>query len=145
METVIEGNDIWFVARVRRPDNVILSRDDISGSGGSNSDALQIRIYDISKDSLGTGTNGRQVFQSNQADNNLSDVLLTATSGSALTTDGFWNGLDSEGYNFIYRVRASGAAYTAGRRFQAEFAFETTAYGTIRWTEMFYVKSALSV
>jgi hypothetical protein len=129
METVIEGNDIWFVARVRRPDNVILSRDDISGSGGSNSDALQIRIYDISKDSLGTGTNGRQVFQSNQADNN----------------DGFWNGLDSEGYNFIYRVRASGAAYTAGRRFQAEFAFETTAYGTIRWTEMFYVKSALSV
>jgi hypothetical protein len=44
IQEVTEGNDVWFVARLLRPDNVILSRDAIAGSGGSNTDAFQVRV-----------------------------------------------------------------------------------------------------
>lgn len=145
MDTVIEGNDIWFVARVTRPDNVVLSRAEITGGGaGTNADALQIRVYDISKDSLGTGTNGRQVHTENLADNALTSILLIATSSDALTNDGYWNGLDDTGYNFRYRLEFDSGKYEAGHRYMAEFAFETTGYGTIRWAQDFYVRSLLS-
>ena len=144
MDTVTEGNDIWFVARVLRPDNVVLARDAISGSGGSNADAFQVRVYDISKDSLGTGVNGRQVHTENIADDALTSILLTATSSSALTNDGYWNGLDDEGYNFLYRLEFDSGKYEAGHRYMAEFAFETTSYGTIRWAQDIYMRSLLS-
>lgn len=141
---VTEGNDIWFVARVLRPDNVVLARDAISGSGGSNTDAFQVRVYDITKDSLGTGTNGRQVHSADAADNALTSILLTATDSAALTSDGYWNGLDDTGYNFRYQLAFDSSKYEAGHRYMAEFAFETTSYGTIRWAQSFYVRSMLS-
>jgi hypothetical protein len=145
MDTVIEGNDIWFVARVTRPDNVVLSRAEIAGGGaGTNADALQVRVYDISKDSLATGVNGRQVHTENLADNALTSILLIATSSDALTNDGYWNGLDDTGYNFRYRLEFDSGKYEAGHRYMAEFAFETTGYGTIRWAQDFYVRSLLS-
>jgi hypothetical protein len=145
MDTVIEGNDIWFPARVTRPDNIVLSRFDITGSGGSNTDAFQVRVYDISRDSLGAGSNGRQVYSQDLADDALTSNLLIATSSDALTNDGYWNGLDDEGYNFIYRLRFDGAIYEAGHRYAIEFAFETNNYGAIRWSQDFYIRSMLSV
>lgn len=141
---VTEGNDIWFVARVLRPDNVALARDAISGSGGSNTDAFQVRVYDITKDSLGTGTNGRQVHTENFADNALTSTLLIATESAALTNDGYWNGLDDTGYNFRYQLVFDSGKYEAGHRYMAEFIFETTSYGRIRWAQAFYVRSMLS-
>ena len=141
---VTEGNDIWFVARVLKPDNVVLGRDSIDGSGGSNTDAFQVRVYDITKDSLATGVNGRQVHTENIADNALTNILLIATSGGVLTNDGYWNGLDDTGYNFRYRLEFDSGKYEAGHRYMAEFAFETTGYGTIRWAQDFYVRSLLS-
>jgi hypothetical protein len=149
---VTEGNDIWLVARVLRPDNVILARDAIDTTGSPNPNALQVRVYDISKDSLGTGADGRQVWSEDIASDALTSNLLTATDSSALTNDGYWNGLDDEGYNFIYRAKASGTtpgtthfAYEAGHRYQIEFAFETTSYGVIRWAQQFYVRSMLAI
>lgn len=141
---VTEGNDIWFVARVLKPDNVVLGRDSIDGSGGSNTDAFQVRVYDISKDSLGTGANGRQVHSEDRADNALSTILLIATSGGVLQNDGYWNGLDDTGYNFRYQLAYDSTKYEAGHRYMVEFAFETTQYGTIRWAQDFYVRSMLS-
>ena len=141
---VTEGNDVWFVARVLRPDNVILSRDVIDTTGSPNPDALQIRIYDISRDSLGTGANGRQVHSANLASDALDNNLLTATPSASLTNDGYWDGLDDTGYNFIYQLAFDATKYEAGHRYMAEFAFETSDYGTIRWAQAFYVSSMLS-
>jgi hypothetical protein len=144
IQEVTEGNDVWFVARLLRPDNVILSRDAIAGSGGSNTDAFQVRVYDVTKDSLGTGANGRQVHTEDVADNALTSILLTATTSASLTNDGYWNGVDDVGYNFIYQLAFDSSKYEAGHRYAAEFAFETTSYGTIRWAQAFYVRSLLS-
>lgn len=144
-KSVKEGNDVWFVARLLRPDNVILARDAISGSGGSNTDAFQVRVYDITKDSLGTGINGRQVHGENVADNALTSILLTATDSAALTNDGYWNGIDDEGYNFIYQLAWSNDKYEAGHRYQVEFTLETTSYGNIRWCEVIYFESLLAL
>ena len=98
----------------------------------------------ISKDSLATGVNGRQVHTENIADNALTSILLIATSSDALTNDGYWNGLDDTGYNFLYRLEFDSGKYEAGHRYMAEFAFETTGYGTIRWAQDLYIRSLLS-
>ena len=149
---VTEGNDIWLVARVLRPDNAAVARDAIDTTGSPNPNAIQVRIYDVTKDSLGVGANGRQVWSEDITSSNLTGYLLIGTATDALTNDGYWNGIDSVGYNFIYRAKASGAtpgtthfAYEAGHRYQAEFALETTSYGVIRWAQQFYVRSLLAI
>jgi hypothetical protein len=138
---VTEGNDIWFVGRVLRPDNVILSRDDIA----SSATALQVRVYDLSRDSLSTGANGREVHSADFADGALTTLLLTATSSSPLTNDGYWDGVDDVGYNFKLQLAWDQAKYEAGHRYQIEFAFLTDSYGSIRWAQQFFVRSLLAV
>ena len=101
---VTEGNDIWFVARVLRPDNVVLARDAIDTTGSPNANAFQVRVFDISKDSLGTGTNGREVHSEDIDSSSLTSILLIATATAALTNDGYWDGLDDTGYNFRYQA-----------------------------------------
>lgn len=141
---VTEGNDIWFVARVLRPDNVVLARDAIDTTGSPNTNAFQVRVFDISKDSLGTGTNGREVHNEDIDSSSLTSILLIATATAALTNDGYWDGLDDTGYNFRYQLAYDSSKYEAGHRYMAEFAFETTSYGIIRWAQSFYVRSMLS-
>lgn len=148
--SVPEGNDIWFVSRLLRPDNVIVSQADIN----AGADAFQVRVYDMTKPSLGTGQNGREVLFKSYNKSAITTILLTATDSSALTNDGYWNGIDDEGYNFIFPLRNSGGTagtdsfpFEAGHRYQVEFMLDATSagYGKIRWAEQFYVESLLSL
>ena len=140
---ILEGTDAWLAARLLRPDQLNLCQADISTSG---SDAIKIRVYDISAettdpDSAGGGLAYTQdVSSSAGADHNI--ILLAATS-SALVNDGYWNGTDDDGYNFLYRLEYANAALKGGHRYRAEFHIKTTSYGTVIWVAGLYVRSML--
>jgi hypothetical protein len=153
-QEVVEGNDVWLVARVLRPDNVVVSQTDLASS-----DALTVRVYDITKTSLSTGLNGRQVLNKSYASGAAGDYVLLATSSSALLTDGYWNGIDDTGYNFRYRLEVTNdnggtegedwVSLEAGHRYHVEFSISTpngaSGFGDIRWSQQLYVRSLLSV
>ena len=152
-QEVVEGNDVWLVARVLRPDNVPVSQADLA----SGSDAVEVHVYDITTSSLGTGANGRQVLNKTIAQGSAGSIVVIATGSDPLVTDGYWNGYDDTGYNFIYQIEVSDSsgglegvdhvALQAGRRYQVEFTIRTgaNAFGNIKWAQQLYIRSLLSV
>lgn len=149
---VTEGNDVWLVARVLRPDNVPVSQADLA----SGSDAVEVHVYDITTASLGTGANGRQVLNKTIAQGAAGSIVAIATGSTPLLNDGYWNGYDDSGYNFIYQLEVTDASggqegtdyveLQAGRRYQVEFTIRTgsNSYGDIKWGQQLYIRSLLS-
>ena len=133
-----EGADIWFVARLKRPDNVIVSQDDLATSGAFTVTAYQEHADVVStQSSVFTETKTKAEVVSDS-------IITTATSSSALTNDGYWNGLDDEGYNFLYRATNANFGLLGGRRYRVEFTVATTAYGDVRWSQGVYVEPRFS-
>ena len=135
---ILEGADAWFVARLLLPNQASLHQSHIEVD---TADAIRIRVYDISSettdpDSVGGGLHYSQDVTS--VDGGDHSIIL-----AALATDGYWNGTDDEGYNFIYRLQHSLALLEGGRRYKVEFYIKTTNFGTISWTAGLYTRSML--
>ena len=136
---ILEGSDAWFVARLVLPNQVSLFQGDVLAD---NTSAIRIRVYDISSettdpDAAGGGLHYSQDVSS--ADPYADHAIILA----ALATDGYWNGTDDEGYNFIYRLQNSAALLEGGHRYKVEFHIKTTSFGTISWTTGLYTRSML--
>lgn len=140
---VTEGNDIYLTARVRLADSTLVDSADFASAAGGDT-VIEVRVFDMTKESLGTGSNGRQVLSDDITKTDIGTYLF-----DTLQTDGYWNGVDDTGYNFRYRAKASGSApvfaYEAGHRYQIEFALLTDSQGKIRWAQQFYVRSLLAL
>jgi hypothetical protein len=132
--SVLEGNDVWIVQRVVLPDGEPLQTADIAG--GSN---IHVHVFDLS---LGQNSSrGEIVFEALNL-STADGVILFDT----LQTDGYWNGLDEEGYNFRYQLQygpthdaADGPHMIGGRRYLVEFDVNTTSYGRIRFASVIQV------
>lgn len=128
--SVLEGNDVWIVQRIVLPDGTNLVQSEISGSN------VHVHVFDLS---LGQNSSrGEPVFEE--------DVDKTTVVFDTLQTDGYWNGLDEEGYNFRYQLQygathdaATGPHMIGGRRYLVEFDANTTSYGRIRFASVIQV------
>ena len=143
---VLEGNDVFLVSRVVRADGVYLSKADLSTGYGV---VLTISVYDLGNRSITQGN----VFQvSNTGAEIAAGVtgLFVATNATSLSTDGYWDGLDTTGYNFRYRLLfdstgATGPNLEGGKRYRVECELvTTTGFGTVRWAHVVAVRSLLS-
>ena len=145
---VIEGNDWFLTYRLVRADGVVVSQTDVEDHT-SGDDALVVNVYE-----LGTGA----------AVSDTAVYTATVVGGAeaidknvmaSLKTDGFWNGVDSTGYNFFYRV-PSGTWMKGGNRYKIEFVLALTStlpgtdhgedipFGDIAWASIIYVKPMVS-
>ena len=125
--SVIEGNDVYLMARVVTADNTVLTTTD---TGSTN---VTITAFDKSGAGLGR-TPDTNVFTLAVAD---STVI------AALSTDGFWDGLDGTGYNFKYRLLYDTDEDNTGLYMRANHTYlvqcsvvansSGATFGTIRW------------
>jgi hypothetical protein len=151
IQEVTEGNDVWLVARVVKADNIQLSQADLP----SGADVLTVRVYDATRESLATGANGREVLSNSFSQAQAASYILPADSLTNLTNDGYWNGTDDQGYNFLFQLKVTNldggsegvdwVELEAGHRYRVEFSVKTTSDGYIRWPFLLYVRSMLSV
>ncbi len=150
---ILEGSDAWFVARLLRPDQLNLSQADILAA---TADAIRIRVYDITAettdpDSAGGGLAYTQDVSSVDSGGGVFPdhaIILLPTTGNSLQTDGYWNGTDDDGYNFLYRLDnallvLNEGPLKGGHRYRVEFHIKTTSFGTISWVAGLYVRSML--
>ena len=132
--SVLEGNDVWIVQRIVLPDGEPLKASDIATDTN-----IHVHVFDLS---LGQNSSrGEIVFE---------DLDLSASDGdilfNTLQTDGYWNGLDEEGYNFRYQLQygsshdaPAGPHMIGGRRYLVEFDVNTDDYGRIRFASVIQV------
>jgi hypothetical protein len=140
---ILEGTDAWFAARLLRPDQLSLCQGDILASSAT---AIRIKVYDISSETTDPNSSGGGLHYSQDVSSVGTDdhiIILLATTSSALVNDGYWNGTDDDGYNFIYRLQNSLAALEGGHRYKVEFHIRTTNFGFIVWVAGLYVRSVL--
>lgn len=140
---ILEGADAWFVARLLLPDQAKLSQADILENSTT---AISVQVFDISSETTDENSSGggRQYSENvSSVGTDDHDIILLATSGDPLITDGYWNGTDDEGYNFRYRLQNSLALLEGGRRYRVEFRIKTTSFGYIYWTAGLYTRSML--
>ena len=104
-----EGEDIFFVERITRPDGTLHVPADF---GGAN--PVRLRIYDR------TATNPLTAVHS-PADSAIAGVVVTPA-----VVDGLWEGRDSTGYNFIFRLLSASFRPTGGKIYDVEFALTGT-------------------
>ena len=146
---VMEGNDWFLTYRVLRADGVLVTRADIDADGGGGTNWLTIKAYDLGTSAAVADAALLTATVTNTAANIAKHLMLANTSGTLLT-DGFWNGVDSTGYNFFYKL-SSQSWMKGGNRYKIEFDANLTAattdsthgsvsYGSVRWASIIYVK-----
>ena len=146
---VMEGNDWFLTYRVLRADGVLVTRADVDADGGGGTNWLHIKVYDLGTSAAVADDAVSSVGVTNTAANIAKHLMLANTSGTLLT-DGFWNGVDSTGYNFFYRVPYA-TWMKGGNRYKLELNIGLTAattdsthgsvsYGSVRWASIIYVK-----
>ena len=146
---VMEGNDWFLTYRVLRADGVLVTRADVDADGGGGTNWLTINAYDLGTSAAVADDAGYTATVTNSTANIAKYLMLANTSGTLLT-DGFWNGVDSTGYNFFYRVPYA-TWMKGGNRYKLELNIGLTAattdsthgsvsYGSVRWASIIYVK-----
>ena len=146
---VMEGNDWFLTYRVLRADGVLVTRADVTADAGGGANLLTINAYDLGTSAAVADDAVYTATVTNTAANIAKHLMLANTSGTLLT-DGFWNGVDSTGYNFFYRVPYA-TWMKGGNRYKLELNIGLTAattdsthgsvsYGSVRWASIIYVK-----
>ena len=140
VQTVTEGSDAWFVARLVLPEGTIVAQDAIP----TDASALVVSVYDSSKRLAGGVSAGQiKTITIDKATIVSDSIVLPTTASDGLTNDGWWNGTDDEGYNFKYRMEYD-TDFLGGRRLVVEFALKTTNYGNICWAQPIYISPKLT-
>ena len=150
---VMEGNDWFLTYRVLRADGVLVTRTDVTADAGGGANWLTINAYDLGTSAAVADDAVYTAAVTNVAANIAKHLMLANTSGTLLT-DGFWNGVDSTGYNFFYRVPYA-TWMKGGNRYKVELDVGLTAattdsthgsvsYGNVRWASIIYVKPMVS-
>ena len=103
----VEGNDVWLVWRVTKPDGNNLVRANLLGSGTSGT-AMTVSL--IHESSLGNSKEVIQLF-SGTADANVSAGGNAAFKVHTTLQTTLWGGLDDIGYTVEARIAASGTDY----------------------------------
>ena len=146
----VEGNDIWLVWRVTKPDGGNLVRGDMK-TGDATVNASQMTVSLIHESSLGNSKNVIQLFKGSADPGGLGDPGGATPIGSndflvfsALQTS-LWGGLDDLGYTIEARIRSNGANYSeatpeiaipsyileGGNKYAVEVNLASTQWGTI--------------
>jgi len=115
-QSVREGEDVFLVERGERPDGTPMVVGDFTAT------SLNISIFDRTSSTPGTA-----VYTS----------LLQPVAGvvqAALVNDGYWEGRDSTGYNFKYRVLPSAYRFTGGKIYDIEVKLVGT-FNALAWTK----------
>ena len=143
---VIEGNDWFLTYRLVRADGAVIDQDDTSND--TSATALTVKAYELH--SLAAVAE-EPVYTATVAGGptNIDKNVM-----ASLKTDGFWNGVDSTGYNFFYRV-PYGDWMQGGNRYKVEFDLTLTSqsdtdhgevsFGSVRWASIIYVKPMTSI
>lgn len=106
---VREGEDVFLVERITRPDGTLHVPGDF---GGVN--PVRLRVYDRS---LSSPT----VPAYAPADSAIAGVVIDPA-----LVDGLWEGRDSTGYNFVFRIKPADFRFLGGRIYDVEFALTGT-------------------
>lgn len=135
---VLEGNDVFLVSRVVRADGVYLSEADLDL--GEATEVISVNVYDL--DDRSVTQDAFYTLSIAGSAVNAHTLFVLSDTASALVTDGYWDGLDSTGYNVRYRLQASLAALEGGKRYRVEFSVVTnTNFGTVIWSQIINVRS----
>jgi len=152
----VEGNDIWLVWRVTKPDGGNLVRGDMK-TGDAAVDGSQMTVSLIHESSLGNSKNVVRVFRGSSDPGGTSggnDFLVF----SSLQTQ-LWGGLDDVGYTVEARIRSAGADYAGqtpdipvsdyilegGNKYAIEVNLATTLWGTITVSAQLHIDYLHSV
>lgn len=129
----VEGNDAWFVWRVELPNGNNLVIGDLEQIGNPIT-TEKIYVNLIHESSLANSKKVIQVYGGNGTE-------AQATVYTTLQTDGYWGGLDTEGYNVLVRINSSGIGYIleGGNTYAIEVILNTTSYGKIHLAASLYV------
>jgi len=141
--SVQEGGSPILAARVLTADETPLQQGDISAN------TVSLSVYDVSP-----GGQGRRpataIFEK-------TDISTTAggPGGIACISDTYattyWNGKDSTGYNFVYRLiydatGATGPYLRGGHTYRCEFSCDAgSTFGSVQWHFILYVEPLISV
>jgi len=135
---VLEGNDVFLVSRVVRADGVYLSESDLDLSESAT--VVSINVYDLDDRSVSQEAFYTLAIAGSAV--NAHTLFVLSDTASALVTDGYWDGLDSTGYNVRYRLQSSLAALEGGKRYRVEFKVTTdTNFGNVIWSHIINVRS----
>ncbi len=139
----LEGNDVWIVQRVVMADGTYLD------TAGVDNDII-VKVYDLT---LRQNPSGMEPIWK-KTDLSPGDGT-TGPLFNTLQTDGYWDGLDEDGYNWRYQLQydsagSAGPNMIGGRRYLVEFEADVggsstpdTDYGTVRWAAILQIHNYL--
>lgn len=119
-----EGEDVFLTGRIVMADGTNLVQADVSSG-----ELIALYVYDKSGAGEGRKPNTTVFSDTSIALSNIFD---------SLQTDGYWDGLDSTGYNFRYQLQwdsagSDGPYMRANHKYLAQFSVLTDSFGKIRW------------
>ena len=123
----VEGNDVWFVWRVELPDGDTLALTDLTST--------QITVNLIHESSM---TNSKKVVLVHSGNGASGNGIVYNT----LQTDGYWGGLDGDGYNVRVRIAAASTGawiLEGGNTYAIEVILKTSSFGNIHVAASLYV------
>ena len=129
----VEGNDVWFVWRVELPNGNNLVIGDLEEIG-SPITTEKIYVNLIHESSLANSKKVIQVYGGNGTE--------AQAKVDTLKTDGYWGGLDTEGYNVLVRIESASTGkwiLEGGNTYAIEVILNTTSYGKIHLAASLYV------
>lgn len=149
---VVEGNDWFLTYRIVRPDGTVVSDADIA------EEDAQLTVKVFLQDTQAAVADDPLVTTEVTGANTKTNHIMIATASDALITDGFWNGVDSTGYNFFYKQVANSTDapwIKGGQRYRIEFTLTIAAtnagsskgnatWGNVCWASIIYVKPMVS-
>lgn len=107
-QTMREGEDAWFAERLENP------------SGTAYAAFTAFTTYDVRVYDRTSATPGTPVYSA------LAVAGLSPPLFDVLQTDGFWEGRDSTGYNFRYRIPPATFRFVGGKIYDVEFKLTGT-------------------
>lgn len=108
-----EGEDLFLTERITRPDGTLHVPGDF---GGVN--PVRLRVYDRT-------ANSPTIPVYAPADSAIAGVVIDPA-----LTDGLWEGRDSRGYNFVFRIKPGDFRFLGGKIYDVEFALTGTFAGS---------------
>jgi hypothetical protein len=115
--SAVEGEDVFLVERGERPDGSYMVVGDFTAT------SLDLKVFE-----RGSPTPNTAVYT----------FLAQPVAGvvqTGLVVDGYWQGFDSIGYNFLLRILPSAYRFTGGKIYDAEVKL-TGTFNALAWIKI---------